>query len=68
MYGVWRGSVYACARHVDRLATRAQVYLSSRTTLGVLVLLKMCADTSMGWAERDASERVLVDDDRAAQV
>ena len=60
--------MYACARHVDRLATRAQVYLSSRTTLGVLVLLKMCADTSMGWAERDASERVLVDDDRAAQV
>ena len=68
IYCVSRGSVYACARHVGRLPTRAQVYLCSRTTVCVLLLLKLCADTSMGWAERDASERVLVDDDRAAQV
>jgi|LauGreDrversion2_3_1035106.scaffolds.fasta_scaffold190165_1 hypothetical protein len=50
--------------------SRAQVYLCPRTTICGFVLLKMCADTSMGWAEREASEeeRLLVDDDRAAQV
>jgi hypothetical protein len=50
--------------------SRAQVCQCPRTTICGFVLLKMYADTSVGWAERDASEeeRLLVDDHRAAQV